>query len=230
MLEMVAAADSASIVRKKYSVFIYSEAEPHAMYTIYKQTRTLCVLQYADRDTFRARTAYVNGIDLFRARVAWQENYPICCWGYFRLMHKKANNNENHQNQVMWVLIWKHSLSTLRWVPICQGFSDFSGFLHYFILTKLATSSIRVKTRHLHVILLGLYNGTPYQHQTVCCFTYSFQFITVCLSVFCKTKTPPQTAYAIRKFSEKSNLITLKVPYRYRYFAKLNPPLERPML
>ena len=30
----------------KYSVFIYSEAEPQAMYDIYKQTRTLCVLQY----------------------------------------------------------------------------------------------------------------------------------------------------------------------------------------
>ena len=46
MLATVAAADSASTVRKKYSVFIYSEAEPHAMYAIYKQTRTLCVLQY----------------------------------------------------------------------------------------------------------------------------------------------------------------------------------------
>ena len=45
-LATVAAADSASTVRKKYSVFIYSEAEPHAMYAIYKQTLTLCVLQY----------------------------------------------------------------------------------------------------------------------------------------------------------------------------------------
>ena len=46
MLAMVAAADSASTERKKYSVFIYSESEPHAMYAIYKQTLTLCVLQY----------------------------------------------------------------------------------------------------------------------------------------------------------------------------------------
>ena len=46
MLATAAAADSASTVRKKYSVFIYSEAEPHAMYAIYKQTLTLCVLQY----------------------------------------------------------------------------------------------------------------------------------------------------------------------------------------
>ena len=38
--------DSASTVRKKYSVFINSEAELHAIYAIYKQTRTLCVLQY----------------------------------------------------------------------------------------------------------------------------------------------------------------------------------------
>ena len=46
MLATVAAADSASTVKKKYSVFIYSEAEPYAMYAIYKQTRKLCVLQY----------------------------------------------------------------------------------------------------------------------------------------------------------------------------------------
>ena len=46
MLATVAAADSASPVRKKFSVFIYSEAEPHAKYAIYKQTLTLCVLQY----------------------------------------------------------------------------------------------------------------------------------------------------------------------------------------
>ena len=42
MLATVAAADSASTVRKEYSVFIYSEAEPHAMYAIYKQMLTLC--------------------------------------------------------------------------------------------------------------------------------------------------------------------------------------------
>ena len=47
MLATVAATDSASTVIRKYSVFIYSEAEPHAMYAIYKQTRTLCVLQYS---------------------------------------------------------------------------------------------------------------------------------------------------------------------------------------
>ena len=46
MLATVAATYSSSTVRKKYSVFIYSEAEPHAMYAIYKQTLTLCVLQY----------------------------------------------------------------------------------------------------------------------------------------------------------------------------------------
>ena len=46
MLATVATADSASTEKKKYSIFIYSEVEPHAMYAIYKQTRTLCVLQY----------------------------------------------------------------------------------------------------------------------------------------------------------------------------------------
>ena len=43
MLATVAAADIASTVSKKYSVFIYSEKEPHAMYAKYKHTRKLCV-------------------------------------------------------------------------------------------------------------------------------------------------------------------------------------------
>ena len=46
MLAKIAAADFASTVIKKYSVFIYSEAEPHAKYAIYKHTRKFCVLQY----------------------------------------------------------------------------------------------------------------------------------------------------------------------------------------
>ena len=46
MLATAAAAASANTLRKKYSFFIYSEAEPHAMYAKYKQTLTLCVLQY----------------------------------------------------------------------------------------------------------------------------------------------------------------------------------------
>ena len=41
--------------------------------------------------------------------------------------------------------IGKLSLSTLRKVPMCQGFSHFSGFLHHLVLATLATSSIRVK-------------------------------------------------------------------------------------
>ena len=49
MLATVAAADSISTVRKKYSVFIYSEAEPHAMYAIYKQTRVCSTVFEAPR-------------------------------------------------------------------------------------------------------------------------------------------------------------------------------------
>ena len=49
---------------------------------------------------------------------------------------------EKHLNPVMLVFIGKISLSTFRWVPMCQGFSH---FMHYFSLAKLATSSIRVK-------------------------------------------------------------------------------------
>ena len=46
MLATVAAANIKKVQIKKYNVFIYSEAEPHAIYAIYKQTRKLCVLQY----------------------------------------------------------------------------------------------------------------------------------------------------------------------------------------
>ena len=46
----------------------------------------------------------------------------------------------------MLVFIGKLSLSTLRWVPICQGFRYFHVFFHDFVLAKLATSSIRVNT------------------------------------------------------------------------------------
>ena len=45
----------------------------------------------------------------------------------------------------MLVFIRKLSLSTVRWVLMCQGFSHFSGFLHHLVLVKLAISSIRVK-------------------------------------------------------------------------------------
>ena len=44
------------------------------------------------------------------------------------------------------VFILKLSPCTFIWVPICQGFGHFKGFLHHFVLTKLASSSIRVKT------------------------------------------------------------------------------------
>ena len=54
--------------------------------------------------------------------------YPFQCWGHFRPKHKDAKIFESHLNLVMFVLIVKLSLSTLRWVPICQGFSHFSVF------------------------------------------------------------------------------------------------------
>ena len=41
MLAMVAAANIKKVQIKKYSDFIYSEAEPHAMYAIYKQTHNI---------------------------------------------------------------------------------------------------------------------------------------------------------------------------------------------
>ena len=63
---------------------------------------------------------------------------------------KGAKIFENHildlVNPVMLVFIGKLS-STLRRVPMCQGFSIFSAFLHYVAVVKLATSSLRDKAR-----------------------------------------------------------------------------------
>ena len=53
---------------------------------------------------------------------------------------------ENHSNPVMLVFIGKFLLSTLRWVPMCLGFSHFSGLLHHFVYAKVTTISIRVIT------------------------------------------------------------------------------------
>ena len=59
------------------------------------------------------------------------------CWGYFHPKHTNAKIVEKHLNPVILVLIRKLSLSTLRWVPICQGFSHFSGFLHHLAYKNL---------------------------------------------------------------------------------------------
>ena len=40
-----------------------------------------------------------------------------------------------------WLALMEYS----QWVPICQGFNDFSGFLHHFALANLASSSIRIE-------------------------------------------------------------------------------------
>ena len=69
MLATVAAADSASTVRKKYGVLINSEAEPHAMYAIYKQTRTLCVFYSNGCSTYcNARSCQLLTADISRAK------------------------------------------------------------------------------------------------------------------------------------------------------------------
>ena len=63
---------------------------------------------------------------------------------YFCSKHKNVKIYEKHLNPVLLVFIWKLSLSTVKWVPICQGFGNFQFFLHHFVLAKLTTSSIRV--------------------------------------------------------------------------------------
>ena len=44
----------------------------------------------------------------------------------------------------MLVFIGKLSLGSLRWLPICQGFSHFTGFPSFLFWPKLATSSTSV--------------------------------------------------------------------------------------
>ena len=51
--------------------------------------------------------------------------------------YKNTKIVENHLNPVMLVFIGKLSLSTLRWVPIFQGLSHFSGFLHCFFIGQI---------------------------------------------------------------------------------------------
>ena len=45
----------------------------------------------------------------------------------------------------IWTLPCWLSLSTLRWEPISKGLSLFPGFLHHFLLTKLATGRLKAK-------------------------------------------------------------------------------------
>ena len=61
-----------------------------------------------------------------------------------RLLLPKAKGCKDFWKPAKPCHIGNLSLSTLRWVPMSQGFSRFSGFLHHSILAKLATSSMRV--------------------------------------------------------------------------------------
>ena len=72
---------------------------------------------------------------------------------------------ENQFNPVKLVFIGKLSLSTLRWVPMCQGLSIFPGFLHHFVLAKLATSNIRVKLKCINQKWWGF--ATPIVDKTL---------------------------------------------------------------
>ena len=78
---------------------------------------------------------------------AFMEDVTLPMLSNVRPKQKDAKIFKNHQNPVMLVSIGYLLLGTLRWVPICQGFSNFSGLMHHFILAKLATSRIRVNTK-----------------------------------------------------------------------------------
>ena len=63
---------------------------------------------------------------------------PSNASGYFCPKHKDEKIFENHLNPVMLVFIGKLSPSTLRWVPMCQGFCHFSGYFASFCLGKIS--------------------------------------------------------------------------------------------
>ena len=69
----------------------------------------------------------------------------LTMWGYFCPKPKNVKILKKHLNHDMLVFIRKLSLSTLKWIPMCQGFNHFSGFLHIFVLAQAATTSIRAK-------------------------------------------------------------------------------------
>ena len=82
--------------------------------------------------------------------VVWLERYfillittpRICIVTRLTQIHEDAEIFENHLKPFILVMvdIGKLPLSTLRWLSMCQGFIHFSGFLHHFVLAKLATS------------------------------------------------------------------------------------------
>ena len=68
----------------------------------------------------------------------------------------------------MLVFIGYHLLSSLRWIPMCQGFSHFWGFSHYFVLANLASSIIRVKVFEILTILS--FTILHLSDHVICCF------------------------------------------------------------
>ena len=70
--------------------------------------------------------------------VVW--SLTLQCWGYSVQSAKKQDvwkpSKPCHVG-IHWraLCLW---LSTLRWVPLCQGFSHFSGFLHHFVFVKIS--------------------------------------------------------------------------------------------
>ena len=71
--------------------------------------------------------------------------------GYSHSLTLLSSKAQGHNFFSIQKLSCWHSLDSscwvLRWVPMCHGFSHFSGLLHHLILAKIATSSIRVKSK-----------------------------------------------------------------------------------
>ena len=124
-----------------------------------------------------------------------KRGWPFQCWAYFYPKPKDAKIFENHLNPVILVFIWKLSLSSLIWVPICQGFSHFSGFLHHFVLAKLASSRRRVN--------LSFWAPVPIS---------SMPLLGQCIPKWCIGLTLPMLRLLLSKAQDRKDFINLSKP------------------
>ena len=86
---------------------------------------------------------------------------PFQCWGYSHPKPKDAKIFENHLNPVMLGIHLKALAEFSHLSTHLPGSSHFPGFFHHFVLAKLATSSIRVKTFFLCLPYYPMYTPHP---------------------------------------------------------------------
>ena len=72
----------------------------------------------------------------------------------------------------MLVFIGRLSLSTLKWVPMCQGFSHFSGILHHFVFSQVSHQQHKAYVPILSVLI---FNRFPTLFNVLCIMIFSLR-------------------------------------------------------